>query len=98
VAELMLDNWTLKIAFMVSNQIPQIYESMEPGSAIEIHGLPKKLGLLGKFQRWHDWSDGCIALTDEEIDELYTAVKMKHQLKSSHKVILNPKKHLFQYY
>jgi murein L,D-transpeptidase YafK len=50
--------------------------SLEPGSAIEIHGLPNKLGLLGKFQRWYDWTDGCIALTDEEIDELYAAVKI----------------------
>jgi lipoprotein-anchoring transpeptidase ErfK/SrfK len=34
------------------------------------------LGLLGKFQRWYDWTDGCIALTNEEIDELYAAVKI----------------------
>jgi murein L,D-transpeptidase YafK len=50
--------------------------SKKPGSAIEIHGLPNKLGLLGKFQRWYDWTDGCIALTNEEIDELYKAVKI----------------------
>jgi murein L,D-transpeptidase YafK len=50
--------------------------SLEPGSAIDIQGLPNKLGLLGKFQRWYDWTDGCIALTNEEIDELYKAVKI----------------------
>ena len=50
--------------------------SKKAGKDVEIHGLPNKLGLLGKFQRWNDWTDGCIALTDEEIDELYAAVKI----------------------
>ena len=27
-------------------------------------------------ERWYDWTDGCIALTDAEIDELYAAVKI----------------------
>jgi len=48
----------------------------KPGNYVEVHGLPNKLGIIGKFQRWYDWTDGCIALTDEEIDELYKAVKI----------------------
>ena len=47
-----------------------------PGGDIKVHGLPNNLGIIGKFQRWYDWTDGCIALTDEEIDELYKAVKI----------------------
>lgn len=59
-----------------TNEVNARKMHMKPGEHIEIHGLPNKLGLLGKFQRWYDWTDGCIALTDEEIDELYAAVKI----------------------
>jgi lipoprotein-anchoring transpeptidase ErfK/SrfK len=34
------------------------------------------MAFLGKFHRWTDWTLGCIALTNEEIDELYSAVKI----------------------
>jgi murein L,D-transpeptidase YafK len=47
-----------------------------PGGAIKIHGLYNGTGLLGKFHRLYDWTNGCIAVTDEEIDELYNAVKI----------------------
>lgn len=46
------------------------------GGDIKIHGLRNRTGLIGKFHRWHDWTLGCIAVTDEEIDELYNAVKI----------------------
>lgn len=46
-----------------------------PGGDIKIHGLKNGRGYIGKFQRWHDWTHGCIAVTDAEIDGLYAAVK-----------------------
>ena len=46
------------------------------GGDIKIHGLKNKIGFIGKFHRWFDWTLGCIAVTDEEIDELYKAVKI----------------------
>lgn len=46
-----------------------------PGGDVKVHGLPNKFGIIGKFQRWYDWTDGCIGITDQEIDELYKAVK-----------------------
>ena len=49
--------------------------SLKVGGDVKVHGLPNKLGIIGKFQRWYDWTDGCIGLTDQEIDELYSAVK-----------------------
>jgi murein L,D-transpeptidase YafK len=48
----------------------------EAGSDIKIHGLHNKLGFIGKFHRWYDWTSGCIALTNDEIDELYKTVKI----------------------
>lgn len=44
------------------------------GGDIKIHGLKNGLGFISKFQRWFDWTAGCIALTNKEIDELYKAV------------------------
>jgi murein L,D-transpeptidase YafK len=46
------------------------------GSDIKIHGLRNKMGFVGKFHRWFDWTLGCIAVTNEEIDELYRAIKI----------------------
>jgi murein L,D-transpeptidase YafK len=44
-----------------------------PGEAIMIHGLPNGLGWLGGLHRLVDWTAGCIALTDREIEELWRA-------------------------
>jgi murein L,D-transpeptidase YafK len=45
-----------------------------PGGDIKIHGLANGYGSIGKAHLLSDWTLGCIALTDEEIDELYDAV------------------------
>jgi L,D-transpeptidase catalytic domain len=41
------------------------------GFDIMIHGIRNGLGWIGAFHRWKDWTVGCIALTDEEIEELW---------------------------
>lgn len=41
------------------------------GGDIKIHGLENGKGYIGKLHRWQDWTNGCIALTDEEVDQLY---------------------------
>lgn len=46
-----------------------------PGGHIKIHGLRNGRGYIGKFHRWKDWTAGCIAVTNDEVDELYAAVK-----------------------
>jgi murein L,D-transpeptidase YafK len=46
------------------------------GGAIKIHGLRNGMGFVSKFQRWKDWTAGCIALTNTEVDELYNSVKV----------------------
>jgi murein L,D-transpeptidase YafK len=42
-----------------------------PGGNIKIHGILNGFGFIGKFHRWGAWTAGCIALTNEEMDELY---------------------------
>jgi murein L,D-transpeptidase YafK len=45
------------------------------GGGILIHGLNKeKNQFLGKFMRWIDWTKGCIAVTNSEIEEIYMTV------------------------
>jgi murein L,D-transpeptidase YafK len=44
---------------------------LSAGYDIMIHGLPNGRGWLGAFYRRKDWTAGCIALTDEEIEELW---------------------------
>ncbi|MDL2239303.1 L,D-transpeptidase family protein [Bacteroidales bacterium OttesenSCG-928-K03] len=41
------------------------------GGDIKIHGLKNGLGFIGKFHRFFNWTAGCIAVTDSEINELY---------------------------
>ncbi len=49
---------------------------VSPGGDIEIHGLGDKYGWIGSAHRRFDWTDGCIALTNEEIDEVYRLVRV----------------------
>lgn len=45
------------------------------GGNIKIHGLQNGKGYIGKLHRIQDWTLGCIAVTNEEVDELYCAVE-----------------------
>jgi murein L,D-transpeptidase YafK len=45
-----------------------------PGGDVFVHGLPKGYGWVGAAHRAKDWTDGCIAVTDEEMDEIWVAV------------------------
>jgi murein L,D-transpeptidase YafK len=55
-----------------------------PGGEIMIHGLPNGYGWLRSTHRLHDWTDGCIAVTNGEMDEIWRAVPMERRLKSGH--------------
>jgi murein L,D-transpeptidase YafK len=45
-----------------------------PGGAIMIHGLAKPFAYLGPLHRQTDWTDGCIAVTNAEIEEIWKLV------------------------
>jgi murein L,D-transpeptidase YafK len=42
-----------------------------PGGDIMIHGLPNGIGWIGTLHRNMDWTQGCIAVTNKEIDEIW---------------------------
>jgi murein L,D-transpeptidase YafK len=48
---------------------------VSPGGDIFLHGLGKKYGWVGSAHTAHDWTNGCIAVTNEEIDEIWKLVK-----------------------
>lgn len=45
-----------------------------PGGNIMIHGLKNGWGWLGRCHRWRDWTAGCVAVTNAEMDLLWEAV------------------------
>lgn len=47
---------------------------VSPGGDVFVHGLPNGYRWVGASHRLKDWTDGCIAVTDEEIDEIWAAV------------------------
>jgi len=49
-------------------------QGLSAGSDIMIHGLPNGRGWIGRFHRRNDWTAGCVAVTNFEIEEIYRAV------------------------
>lgn len=46
------------------------------GGDIKIHGMMNDLGFVGSIHSLFDWTNGCIAVTNDEIDELFKYVKI----------------------
>jgi murein L,D-transpeptidase YafK len=49
---------------------------VSPGGDIMLHGLPKEYAWVGKAHVLHDWTDGCVAVTNEEMDEIWKLVRV----------------------
>jgi murein L,D-transpeptidase YafK len=47
---------------------------VDPGGLIMIHGTRNGLSMIGRFHRLTDWTDGCIAVTNKEIEEIWRLV------------------------
>jgi len=47
---------------------------VSPGGDIMIHGIRKGFGWLGPLHRLVNWTKGCIAVTNREIEEIWRAV------------------------
>jgi murein L,D-transpeptidase YafK len=65
----------LHISYPNKNDIRQARSlGISPGSHIMIHGLKKELEWTGPYHRVMDWTDGCIAVTNYEIQEIWDMV------------------------
>jgi len=49
-------------------------QGQSPGGQIMIHGLKNGLEWVGTTHRYWNWTQGCIAVTNEEIDEIWDLV------------------------
>jgi murein L,D-transpeptidase YafK len=49
-------------------------QGVPPGSDIMIHGIRNGFGFIGKIHLFRDWTAGCIAVRNSEIEELWDAV------------------------
>jgi murein L,D-transpeptidase YafK len=49
---------------------------VKPGGNIEIHGLGPNVAWVGSLHRQIDWTDGCIAVTNSEIEEIWQLVQI----------------------
>jgi murein L,D-transpeptidase YafK len=48
---------------------------VSPGGDVMIHGLHPSISMLGSKHTGWDWTYGCIAVTNEEMDEIWVLVK-----------------------
>ena len=53
---------------------------VDPGGDIMIHNLPPAYAYLGALHRKVDWTLGCIAVTDAEIEEIWNLVPIGTQV------------------
>jgi murein L,D-transpeptidase YafK len=49
-------------------------EGLNPGGDIMIHGLPQWASLFGRAHTLYDWTQGCIAVTNSDMDEIWRLV------------------------
>ena len=49
-------------------------KGVSPGGDIMVHGCPNGLGWNWQYYKANDWTDGCIAVSDSEIEEIWNAV------------------------
>jgi murein L,D-transpeptidase YafK len=47
---------------------------VDPGGQVMVHGIANGLGWLGRLHLALDWTDGCVAVTNQEMDEIWRAV------------------------
>jgi murein L,D-transpeptidase YafK len=67
---------SLRISYPNEQDTDQaIRRGVHPGGDIMIHGLRNGLGWIGRWHRLFDWTDGCIAVTNDEMDEIWSMVQ-----------------------
>lgn len=65
----------LHISYPNPSDVAQATErGVEPGGDIMIHGQPNGRISIGALHRTRDWTAGCIAVTDAQIEEIWRVV------------------------
>lgn len=68
---------SLKISYpSMRDRLKALVKGVNPGGDIMIHGLMPSIGWVSKLHTMKDWTRGCIAVTNQEIEEIYGAVEV----------------------
>jgi L,D-transpeptidase catalytic domain len=68
---------SLEISYPDSAHVARAIKlGVHPGGNIMIHGLPPHQAKLGPSHVLADWTEGCIAVTNVEMDEIWRAVEL----------------------
>lgn len=66
---------SLRIGYPSEAQLAAAQEAgIDLGGDIMIHGLPNTMGRIGSRHTLRDWTQGCIAVTNKEMDWLFASV------------------------
>ena len=66
---------SLRIGYPTADQVAAAAkQGLNAGGDIMIHGLPNQKGWIGAKHTTVDWTDGCVAVTNREIEWLYRSV------------------------
>ena len=66
---------SLRVSYPTAEQRERAAKKgVSPGGDIMLHGLPPAFASVGALHRQQDWTEGCVALTNEEIEEIWRGV------------------------
>jgi murein L,D-transpeptidase YafK len=66
---------SLRISYPNNEDLAKAKElGIDPGSDIMIHGVQKNHKVLDRLYKLRDWTRGCIAVKNHEIEEIWSAV------------------------
>jgi murein L,D-transpeptidase YafK len=49
-------------------------KGVDPGGLIMVHGQKNGFGWLAPVAQWFDWTDGCVAVSNKDMDTIWKAV------------------------
>src|SRR5215813_3613716 len=66
---------SIHVSYPDQNDVAQARaKGVSPGGAIMVHGLLNGFGYFGRLHRLINWTDGCIGVTNPEIEEIWRCV------------------------
>ena len=66
---------SLHISYPTAEQVTRAKANgVNPGGLIMIHGIRNGLGAMGRLHLLTDWTAGCVAVTNDEIEEIWRVV------------------------
>lgn len=65
----------MHISYPNADDIAQaVARGLSPGGSIMIHGILNGWGWLGTLQTYWDWTNGCIAINNKQMREIWSLV------------------------